>query len=97
MSKDNRKIIGAVRFGGKVYRTGDEDALQAAASDGQLKRLYEKGVIEGGFAAGKSEPAAAPKESVIDPAELADNETDGTAETVSEANAAPDAKKGKKN
>lgn len=72
MAKDNRVINGAVRVGATVFRAGQEDELQEAASPAVLKRLAEKGVISGDFAkAGK--PKAAPVET-----KEADNKEAGT-------------------
>lgn len=60
MAKDNRVILGAVRVEGSVLRTGQEDELAAAVSPSELKRLMDKGVIEGDFVkAVKAKPAEA--------------------------------------
>ena len=72
MAKDNRVINGAARIGATVFRAGQEDELQEAASPAELKRLADKGVISGDFGkAGKSK--AAPVET-----KEADNKEAGT-------------------
>jgi len=73
MAKDNRVINGAVRVGATVFRAGQEDELQEAASPAELKRLAEKGVITGDFLKAGKPKAAAPVET-----KEADNKEAGT-------------------
>ena len=53
------KITGAVGYGGRVYREGDEDAFLADTKDADIDydRLKEQGAVEGGSpdSDGKSE------------------------------------------
>lgn len=73
MAKDNRSINGAVRVGTLVFKAGQEDELQEAASPSELKRLLDKGVISGDFAKAGKPKAAAPVET-----KEADNKEAGT-------------------
>jgi hypothetical protein len=73
------KIEGAVRYGGTVYKTGDEEALEKAlrkADDRKAaEHLIKKGVISGVITEGEesSEPKAAetPQKSGAEPKEPA--------------------------
>ena len=62
MAKDNRVIKGAVRVGTAVFRAGQEDELQEAASPSELKRLLDKGVISGDFVKAAKPKATPPSE-----------------------------------
>lgn len=66
MAKDNRTIHSHIRHGGKVYKPGMEDDLEAAVSSAGIQRLIEKGAISGDFKGGKkatkAEATAAPAE-----------------------------------
>jgi hypothetical protein len=55
MAKSKFEIIGSVRVGRTLYRSGMEEELQAKASPEQLQRLAEKGVVSG-VAPARSEP-----------------------------------------
>lgn len=65
MANSDRKIIRGVRLGSTTYVPGKEDELDALLSEGEVKRLGEKGYIEGkwtGSAAEPEPPKAAKKE-----------------------------------
>lgn len=49
MAKDNRQILSAVRFGGKLYKDGMEDELQTDLSREEIQRLLDRGAIAGDF------------------------------------------------
>jgi hypothetical protein len=65
MAKDNRTIHSHIRHGGKIYKPGMEDDLEAAVSSAGIERLIEKGAISGDFKGGKKATPAEPA-----PAEL---------------------------
>ena len=49
MAKEQARIVGALGFNGRVYRSGQEKALAAAAKEGKLDlaRFAESGVLTG--------------------------------------------------
>lgn len=53
----DRKIIRGVRVGSKTYVAGMEDELDAALTSDEVKRLTDKGYLEGKFS-GKAQAVA---------------------------------------
>jgi hypothetical protein len=45
--KETKQIVGSVRSGGKVYKTGDEDALAEVLTSEEAARLTESGQLVG--------------------------------------------------
>lgn len=56
MANSDRKIIRGVHLGDKVYVPGMEDDLDALLSAGEVKRLSDKGYIEGKWSGSAEEP-----------------------------------------
>lgn len=61
MANSDRKIIRGVFLGDKVYVPGKEDELDAVLSASEVKRLSDKGYIEGKWSGGAAEPESAEK------------------------------------
>lgn len=56
MANSDRKIIRGVLLKDKMYVPGQEDELDALLSAGEVKRLSEKGYIEGKWSGSAAEP-----------------------------------------
>lgn len=56
MPNSARKIIRGVRIGGTTYVQGKEDELDALLTAAEVKRLSEKGYIEGAWSGAAAEP-----------------------------------------
>jgi len=56
MANSDRKIIRGVMVGGTIYVPGKEDELDALLSASEVKRLSDKGYIEGKWSGGAAEP-----------------------------------------
>lgn len=56
MANSDRKIIRGVRLGTTTYVPGKEDELDALLSASEVKRLTDKGYIEGKWSGGGDEP-----------------------------------------
>lgn len=61
MANSDRKIIRGVRLGTTTYVPGKEDELDALLSASEVKRLTDKGYIEGKWSGSAVEPEAAEK------------------------------------
>lgn len=58
MANSDRKIIRGVRLGTTTYVPGKEDELDALLSASEVKRLTDKGYIEGKWSGSAAEPEA---------------------------------------
>lgn len=58
MANSDRKIIRGVRVGTTTYVPGKEDELDALLTSAEVKRLTEKGYIEGKWTGGAAEAKA---------------------------------------
>lgn len=56
MANSDRKIIRGVLLGGTMYVPGKEDELDALLSAAEVKRLSDKGYIEGQWSGSAAEP-----------------------------------------
>jgi len=56
MANSDRKIIRGVLLGTKTYVPGMEDELDSLLSASEVKRLSEKGYLEGKWSGGAVEP-----------------------------------------
>jgi hypothetical protein len=56
MANSDRKIIRGVLVGATMYVPGKEDELDALLSASEVKRLSDKGYIEGKWSGGAAEP-----------------------------------------
>lgn len=57
MAKDNRRIIGGIQIGDRVFVEGEEDELEEAMAPSQLAHLEKQGALEGDWSAKANEPA----------------------------------------
>jgi hypothetical protein len=58
MANSDRKIIRGVMIGATMYVPGQEDELDALLSAAEVKRLSDKGYIEGKWSGSAAEPEA---------------------------------------
>jgi hypothetical protein len=81
-----RKINRGVRLGGKTYVAGMEDELGKVLSSDEIKRLSEKGYIDGSWA--KGDPSVDADLNELTVAELKDRARDSGVEGFSTMNKA---------
>jgi hypothetical protein len=63
MANSDRKIIRGVRVNTKTYTPGDEDELDKLLTAAEVKRLSDKGYIEGKWSGVAESKAAEPAKS----------------------------------
>jgi hypothetical protein len=61
MANSDRKIIRGVRVGATTYVAGKEDELDALLTADEVKRLSDKGYIEGKWSGSAAEPESTAK------------------------------------